>query len=84
MHALRKFLPSEANRRLAPAFAAICVAGVGALLGFIASVLSIRWLAMISLAITAMGLIAVLVFILFGMYRTVRYSWRRIKGSNDW
>ena len=39
---------------------------------------------MISLAITAMGLIAVLVFILFGMYRTVRYSWRRIKGSNDW
>jgi hypothetical protein len=82
MRSLEKFLPNEANRRMFPGFVALCLAGAGVALGFIASTLSLRWLGIVALALAAMGVFGGFVFILHGWWRIFRGDWRQTKDPN--
>ena len=82
MRGLKKFLPNEANRRMFPGFVALCVAGTGVALGFIAYTLSLPWLSTFAFALTAMGVFGGFVLILHGWWRIYRGDWGHPKDPN--
>lgn len=65
-----------------PGFVAFCIAGTGAVLGFVASAMSLRWLGILAIALTALGVLGGFVFILRGWWRLFRGEVHHTKDTN--
>ncbi len=78
---LQRFLPDQANRRLAPAFLAFCVAALGGLINVSGWLLKARWLSVLGFWVAATGVLLGFVAIAVGQVCAARQLVRKLRGS---
>ncbi|GAB1266990.1 hypothetical protein NBRC116493_02430 [Aurantivibrio infirmus] len=61
-----KFLPDQNNKRMFPGFVVFCVVLIGVLLGFIASYFKFKFLFIISITMTLIGILCGFILIAYG------------------